>query len=90
MTSAIDLLINLDRSAGTSLHEQLCSELRKAITTGRLRPGSRLPATRLLAGSLRVGRLTVSLPMFYAMTRADVERVVAAVKALLATPEAGR
>jgi dTDP-4-amino-4,6-dideoxygalactose transaminase len=32
----------------------------------------------------KIGRLTVTLPMFYAMTEADVERVVAAVKAVLA------
>jgi dTDP-4-amino-4,6-dideoxygalactose transaminase len=31
----------------------------------------------------KVGRLTVTLPMFYAMTFADVERAVAAVKAIL-------
>jgi dTDP-4-amino-4,6-dideoxygalactose transaminase len=34
--------------------------------------------------SERVGRLTVTLPMFYAMTTADVERAVHAVKAVLA------
>ncbi|HZV65357.1 MAG TPA: DegT/DnrJ/EryC1/StrS aminotransferase family protein [Telluria sp.] len=34
--------------------------------------------------SERIGRLTVTLPMFYAMTLADVERVVRAVKAVLA------
>ena len=33
----------------------------------------------------RVGRLIVSLPMFTAMTEADVERAVAAVKAVLNT-----
>jgi dTDP-4-amino-4,6-dideoxygalactose transaminase len=33
--------------------------------------------------SEKVGRLTVTLPMFYAMTAADVDRAVAAVKALL-------
>jgi len=32
----------------------------------------------------RIGRLTVTLPMFYAMTTADVERAVNAVKAVLA------
>lgn len=32
----------------------------------------------------RIGRLTVTLPMFYAMTTADVERVVAAVNKVLA------
>ncbi len=31
----------------------------------------------------KIGRLTVTLPMFYAMTLADVDRAVAAVKALL-------
>jgi len=31
----------------------------------------------------KIGRLTVTLPMFYAMTTADVDRTVAAVKALL-------
>ncbi len=34
--------------------------------------------------SERIGRLTVTLPMFYAMTEADVERSVRAVKAVLA------
>ncbi|NVM77828.1 dTDP-4-amino-4,6-dideoxygalactose transaminase [Duganella sp. SG902] len=31
----------------------------------------------------KIGRLTVTLPMFYAMTTADVDRVAAAVKAIL-------
>ncbi|MYM26966.1 aminotransferase class V-fold PLP-dependent enzyme [Duganella sp. CY15W] len=31
----------------------------------------------------KIGRLTVTLPMFYAMTSADVDRTVAAVKAIL-------
>ena len=34
--------------------------------------------------SERIGRLTVTLPLFYAMTMQDVERAVAAVKAVLA------
>jgi dTDP-4-amino-4,6-dideoxygalactose transaminase len=34
--------------------------------------------------SEKIGRLTVTLPMFYAMTKADVERAVVAVKAVLA------
>jgi dTDP-4-amino-4,6-dideoxygalactose transaminase len=34
--------------------------------------------------SERIGRLTVTLPLFYAMTEADVERSVRAVKAVLA------
>jgi len=35
--------------------------------------------------SEHVGRQIVSLPMFYAMTEADVERSVAAVKEVLST-----
>jgi dTDP-4-amino-4,6-dideoxygalactose transaminase len=35
--------------------------------------------------SEKIGRLTVTLPMFYAMTLQDVERAVAAVKAVLAS-----
>nr|WP_315221825.1 DegT/DnrJ/EryC1/StrS aminotransferase family protein [uncultured Duganella sp.] len=38
----------------------------------------------------RIGRLTVTLPMFSAMTTGDVERVVAAVNAILAGPESAR
>jgi dTDP-4-amino-4,6-dideoxygalactose transaminase len=34
----------------------------------------------------RVGRLTVTLPMFYAMTLTDVERAVEAVKSVLSCP----
>ncbi len=33
----------------------------------------------------KIGRLTVTLPLFYAMTPSDVERVVAAVKSVLAS-----
>jgi dTDP-4-amino-4,6-dideoxygalactose transaminase len=32
----------------------------------------------------KIGRLTVTLPMFFEMTIADVERVVAAVNGILA------
>jgi dTDP-4-amino-4,6-dideoxygalactose transaminase len=38
--------------------------------------------------SERIGRLTVTLPLFYAMTMQDVERAVAAVKAVLNRPVA--
>jgi dTDP-4-amino-4,6-dideoxygalactose transaminase len=36
----------------------------------------------------KIGRLTVTLPMFYAMTLADVERSVAAIKSVLAAASA--
>ncbi|HEU4324040.1 MAG TPA: PLP-dependent aminotransferase family protein [Roseiflexaceae bacterium] len=53
------LVLSLDAGAATPLHQQLCSELRRAITGGRLLPGSRLPPTRTLAQMLHLGRSTV-------------------------------
>lgn len=52
-------------------------------------PGSwrrwRAAAPAPVAG--RIGRLTVSLPMFHALTFDEVERVVAAVEAILIQPQ---
>jgi GntR family transcriptional regulator / MocR family aminotransferase len=47
------------RRNGRPLHHQLYTALRDAILTGRLAPGSRLPATRALAADLGLGRNTV-------------------------------
>jgi GntR family transcriptional regulator/MocR family aminotransferase len=47
------------RSAGVSVHRWLCSALRSAILDGRLKPGSRLPATRDLASRHRLSRGTI-------------------------------
>ena len=41
------------------MHRQLYSELRDAVLTGRLAPGSRLPSTRALASDLGISRNTV-------------------------------
>src|SRR5258706_12109582 len=54
----IDIL-SLDRRTGVPLQTQLYRSLREAILQGRLRPGLRLPATRVLARDLRVARNTV-------------------------------
>jgi GntR family transcriptional regulator / MocR family aminotransferase len=43
----------------TSLHRWFYEELRAAILEGRLRPGSRLPATRDLARAYRLSRATI-------------------------------
>ncbi|MFP2931790.1 PLP-dependent aminotransferase family protein, partial [Pyxidicoccus sp. 3LG] len=53
------LLLRLDRRSKASLQEQLCQELRQAISTGVLAPGTRLPSTRVLASELAVSRTTV-------------------------------
>jgi GntR family transcriptional regulator / MocR family aminotransferase len=44
--------------ANTPLFRQIFEELRKAILTGRLKPGTRLPSTRRLAADLNVSRNT--------------------------------
>src|SRR5437588_10073862 len=45
--------------ADRNLYRWLYEELRSAILAGRLRPGSRLPATRDLAETYRISRPTV-------------------------------
>jgi len=52
-------LLALDRSAAAPLHRQIYQGIRSAILEGRLRPGQRVPATRVLAGELVVSRLPV-------------------------------
>jgi GntR family transcriptional regulator/MocR family aminotransferase len=51
--------VPLDRSAGIPLHRQIYDRLRRAILDGLLRPGQRLPSTRVLAAELEVSRLPV-------------------------------
>jgi GntR family transcriptional regulator/MocR family aminotransferase len=60
MRQAADIEIAIaPRSDGISLQRWLYEELRDAILTGRLMPGSRLPATRDLALRLKISRGTV-------------------------------
>ncbi|MBO0727290.1 MAG: PLP-dependent aminotransferase family protein [Blastocatellia bacterium] len=56
----MDLPITLDQRSATPLHKQLYDELRRAILTGRLKPGERVPSTRGLSLSLGVSRATVT------------------------------
>jgi len=53
------LSIFLDRGRPESLQTQIFTQVRAAILTGRLAPGTRLPATRTLALELGVSRNTV-------------------------------
>ncbi|NEQ67497.1 MAG: PLP-dependent aminotransferase family protein [Symploca sp. SIO2D2] len=57
----MDLAIRLDSNAPIPLHRQLYEELRRAILTGRLSKGKRIPSTRALAKSLGISRTTVTL-----------------------------
>ena len=54
-----ELLLDIDRSSGTPLHGQLENALRAAVRGGRLAAGTRLPATRVLAGELGCSRWVV-------------------------------
>ncbi|HEU0179169.1 MAG TPA: PLP-dependent aminotransferase family protein [Blastocatellia bacterium] len=56
----MDLAITLEQHSETPLHKQLYDELRRAILTGRLKPGERVPSTRGLSQSLGVSRATVT------------------------------
>lgn len=55
-TSSPELLLRIERRAGVALRAQLEQELRGAIRAGRLRPGSELPSTRVLAADLGLSR----------------------------------
>lgn len=56
----MELLLRVDPDSGVPRHRQVYEALRSAILTGRLRPGDRLPATRVLAAQLQVSRTTVT------------------------------
>src|SRR2546421_6311827 len=53
--------IPLDRDKGVPLARQIQTHLERLIAEGLLGPGVKLPATRELAGRLRVNRATVAL-----------------------------
>ena len=52
--------IEINRAARSSLHMQLCEQLRQAILDGRLVSGTRLPSTRAFAQTLGVSRTVTS------------------------------
>lgn len=51
--------IVLERASATPLYRQIEDQLRSAILSGRLRPGTQLPGVRTLAAQLGVARITV-------------------------------
>ena len=53
--------IFLDRAADLTLQDQIRRKLVEAIASGAMRPGSKAPSSRLLAGQLGVSRNTVVL-----------------------------
>ena len=57
----MNLPLQLDRSAPVPLQDQLFEQLRQLILTGKLKPNSRIIATRFLADQAGVSRTTVLL-----------------------------
>jgi len=58
-TQAVLLSFALDPQAAAPLQRQLYAQVREAVLTGRIAPGTRLPATRSLAAELGCSRNTV-------------------------------
>lgn len=51
--------VNIDRDDPAHLHEQVASEIRRAIAEGEAKPGERLPPARHLAAVMGVNTNTV-------------------------------
>lgn len=56
----LDLHLDIDGAEGRSLRARIEHSLREAVRSGRLPPGTRLPATRRLCQELRVSRGVVA------------------------------
>jgi GntR family transcriptional regulator len=54
------LAVVVDRNAGESAYEQIAGQIREAVATGALAPGSLLPGVRVLASDLGVNFNTVA------------------------------
>ncbi len=53
------LAVNIDRDDPAHLHEQVATEIRRAIADGEAKPGDRLPPARHLAAVMGVNSNTV-------------------------------
>ncbi|MBX9694408.1 MAG: PLP-dependent aminotransferase family protein [Cyanobacteria bacterium] len=69
----MDLLINIDSRLEQPLHKQIYEEIRKAIFSGRLPSGKRVPSTRQMASVLGVSRATVTLAYDYLLSEGYFE-----------------
>jgi GntR family transcriptional regulator / MocR family aminotransferase len=55
----VPFALTLRESSREPMHRQLYRELREAVLSGRLAPGSRLPSTRAIASELGISRNTI-------------------------------
>ncbi|HLX88819.1 MAG TPA: winged helix-turn-helix domain-containing protein [Acidimicrobiales bacterium] len=53
------LLVQVDRTESTPLHDQVAAEMRRAIAEGEASPGDRLPLAKDIAAVLGVNKNTV-------------------------------
>ena len=74
-SSAVPLLITLDRKSSAPLIRQVYSAIRDAILAGKLRAGSQVPSTRTLARELGVSRTTVVVAYDHLIAEGYIEPV---------------
>jgi len=71
--SAPPIPVHVERGIDEPLHRQVYRELVQLILSGRLRPGARLPSSRMLADELGVARNTVLLALEQLLSEGYVE-----------------
>lgn len=71
--SAPPVPVHVEREGGELLYRQVYRELVQLILSGRLRPGARLPSSRMLADELGVARNTVLLALEQLLSEGYVE-----------------
>ncbi len=54
------MIVHVDTDSPTPVFEQLRSQIERLVVSGQLRPGTRLPPIRQLAGDLGLARGTVA------------------------------
>lgn len=72
----MDFAITIDHASERPLYRQLYDELRRAILTGRLKLGARVPSTRTLAATLGVSRTTVKQSYELLISEGYLESVI--------------
>ncbi|HEX6496426.1 MAG TPA: PLP-dependent aminotransferase family protein [Acidobacteriaceae bacterium] len=78
IASGILPVIAVDRKSSKPLHQQIYDAYREAIASGTLRPGQRIPSTRLLAKELGVSRVPVLNAYAQLLAEGYLESVVGA------------
>lgn len=69
----MDFLVNLDPNATIPMHRQIYEEIRRAILSGRLSAGHKMPSTRALSQSLGISRATVTMSYEYLLSEGYFE-----------------